>query len=377
MRGIDDRHHLALLCRDLSEIAQYAQVDNVQYRLLKSVTPGPYVFILPATKEVPKRVSHPSRKTIGLRVPANAITQALLNELDAPLLSSTLILPGETVPLNDGEEIRRPARARDRARARRRRVRRRAVDRDRPHRRRAAARARGRRQPRAVRARHGDRRVTPRVPVAMNDVIQKIAVYAIPVIFAITLHEAAHGYVAKYFGDATAYVQGRVSLNPMKHIDPIGTILIPLVLALASFGFVFGYAKPVPVTFQNLRNPKRDMIWVALAGPAANLVQAIVWVIVDLALLKVGVQEPFFYAVAQAGIVVNCVICAFNLVPVPPLDGGRIVMGILPTRAAIAYARIEPYGFFIVIALVVTGVLSAWMQPIVGLLLSVIARPLL
>ncbi len=214
----------------------------------------------------------------------------------------------------------------------------------------------------------------------MNDVIQKITVYAIPVIFAITLHEAAHGYVAKYFGDATAYAQGRVSLNPLKHIDPIGTILIPLVLALASFGFVFGYAKPVPVNFQNLRDPKRDMVWVALAGPAANLAQAIVWLVIDVAMLKLGLHEPFFYAVAQAGIVVNCVIFAFNLVPVPPLDGGRIVMGILPTGAAIAYSRIEPYGFFIVIALVITGVLNVWMQPIVGLveaLLSLIVRPFL
>jgi Zn-dependent protease len=207
----------------------------------------------------------------------------------------------------------------------------------------------------------------------MNDIIQTITVYAIPVIFAITLHEAAHGYVAKYFGDSTAYLQGRVTLNPLKHIDPIGTIVIPLVLAFASFGFLFGYAKPVPVAFENLRNPKRDMIWVALAGPAANLIQAVLWLVVGVTMSKFGVQERFVYAVVNAGVVVNCVIFAFNLVPVPPLDGGRVVMGLLPARAAIAYSRLEPYGFFIVMGLVITGVLNAWMRPIVGLLQTVLA----
>ena len=214
----------------------------------------------------------------------------------------------------------------------------------------------------------------------MNDIIQTITVYAIPVIFAITLHEAAHGYVAKYFGDATAYVQGRVTLNPIKHIDPVGTILIPGVLALLSSPFLFGYAKPVPVAFENLRDPKRDMIWVALAGPAANLAQALVWLVVFVVLVKLGVQEPFFYKVVNAGIVVNCVIFAFNLVPVPPLDGGRVVMGLLPTRAAIAYSRIEPYGFFVVMALVITGLLNAWMRPIVAGLttfIEVVIRALL
>jgi Zn-dependent protease len=207
----------------------------------------------------------------------------------------------------------------------------------------------------------------------MNDVIQAITVYAIPVIFAITLHEAAHGYVAKYFGDNTAYVQGRVTLNPLKHIDPIGTILIPLLLAVFSVGFLFGYAKPVPVAFQNLRNPKRDMIWVALAGPAINLVQAVVWLAIGVTVAKLGVQERYLYEVVNAGVVINCVIFAFNLVPVPPLDGGRVVMGLLPTRAAIAYGRVEPYGFFVVMALVVTGVLNIWMRPIVGLVQSLLA----
>lgn len=200
----------------------------------------------------------------------------------------------------------------------------------------------------------------------MNDVIQTIAVYAIPVIFAITLHEAAHGYVAKYFGDATAYLQGRVSLNPLKHVDPVGTILIPLVLALLPFGFVFGYAKPVPVNFENLRDPKRDMIWVALAGPAANLVQAFLWVGIGTLFELSGVTEPYFGRVVSAGVIVNCVVFAFNLIPVPPLDGGRVVMGLLPDRAARPYSRIEPYGFFIVMGLVAFGLLGVWMGPIVN-----------
>jgi Zn-dependent protease len=207
----------------------------------------------------------------------------------------------------------------------------------------------------------------------MNELIQKIAVYAVPLIFAITLHEAAHGYVARYFGDATAYLQGRVTLNPFKHIDPIGTVLLPLLLMLTPLGFLFGYAKPVPVAFENLRNPKRDMIWVALAGPASNMVQAIAWLAIEVALVKVGLTEPFFYQVCEAGAVVNCVILAFNLVPIPPLDGGRIVIGLLPTRASQAYARLEPYGFFVVMALVVTGLLGKLMQPIVGALIAMLA----
>jgi Zn-dependent protease len=206
----------------------------------------------------------------------------------------------------------------------------------------------------------------------MNDIIQAITIYAIPIIFAITLHEAAHGYVARHFGDSTAYVQGRVTLNPLKHIDPIGTIAIPLVLALLQTGFLFGYAKPVPVVFGNLRNPKRDMIWVALAGPMANFVQALLWLVLLIVVTTFGVTEPYVYMVIKAGVSVNCVIFAFNLVPVPPLDGGRVLMGLLPTRAAIAFSRIEPYGFYIVMALVVTGVLNAWMRPIIGAMQAVL-----
>jgi Zn-dependent protease len=215
----------------------------------------------------------------------------------------------------------------------------------------------------------------------MSELIQKIAVFALPVILAITLHEAAHGYVARLFGDATAYLQGRVTLNPFKHIDPIGTVLLPLLLMLLPLGFLFGYAKPVPVAFENLRNPKRDMIWVALAGPAANLVQALLWLLFGIALRKLDVHEVFFYALVQAGVVVNCVIFAVNLMPIPPLDGGRVVIGLLPDRASRAYSRLEPYGFFLVLALVVVpGALNAWIQPIVGVvegLLGLVVQPLL
>ena len=214
----------------------------------------------------------------------------------------------------------------------------------------------------------------------MNTLVQTIAVYALPVIFAITLHEAAHGYVAKYFGDATAYLQGRVTLNPLKHIDPIGTIALPLGLAIVSamtgFGLVFGYAKPVPVHFANLRNPKRDMIWVALAGPASNFVQAALWVLLGYVAQAMGVTEPFVFNVVEAGLLVNGIIFAFNLLPLPPLDGGRIVVGLLPTRASIAFSRIEPYGFYIVLLLMIAapGVISnLWVAPLTFAMQSVLA----
>ncbi len=173
--------------------------------------------------------------------------------------------------------------------------------------------------------------------------VQTVAIYALPVIFAITLHEAAHGYAALRFGDATAATMGRITLNPIKHIDPIGTIAMPLLLYFATSGsFVFGYAKPVPVNFGNLNHPKRDMIWVALAGPASNFVQAIVWAAVFILLNGAGVDERFFIEMAKAGVLVNLVMWAFNLFPLPPLDGGRILVGLLPWRQAVAVSRIEP-----------------------------------
>ena len=207
----------------------------------------------------------------------------------------------------------------------------------------------------------------------MNEILQTLTVYAIPVIFAITLHEAAHAYVAKYFGDNTAYSQGRVSLNPIVHIDLFGTIILPAILfvsssALSPVGpFLFGYAKPVPVNFGNLKNPKRDMAWVALAGPGANFVMAFLWLLFGLTLQKTGVQEAYFYKVAQAGLISNLFLLAFNLLPIPPLDGGRILVSLLPHRLAYRVSQIEPYGFVIVIGLAMLNVLHLWLMPVVNL----------
>ena len=201
------------------------------------------------------------------------------------------------------------------------------------------------------------------------NLIQTVAIYALPVLFAITVHEAAHGYAARYFGDPTAHMLGRISLNPMRHIDPVGTILMPLLLYFATSGaFLFGYAKPVPVNFGRLRNPKRDMVWVALAGPGANLAMAIGWTVLAYVLVALGTEERFFLEMAQAGMLVNLVMFAFNLFPLPPLDGGRILVGLLPMRQAVAVSRVEPYGFFIVLALVISGVVgSLWLRPLMNL----------
>jgi Zn-dependent protease len=213
------------------------------------------------------------------------------------------------------------------------------------------------------------------------NLIQTVLIYAIPVLFAITVHEAAHGYAARHFGDDTAYVMGRITLNPIKHIDPVGTILMPLMLYFATSGaFLFGYAKPVPVRFGKLRNPKRDMVWVALAGPGANLVQAVLWGALMYVLLGVGMTEPFFIKMCQGGMLVNVVMFVFNLFPLPPLDGGRILVGLLPYKQAELVSRIEPWGFFVVMALVVAGVVSAiWMRPLMSLtfgFLDIILTPL-
>ena len=201
-----------------------------------------------------------------------------------------------------------------------------------------------------------------------SNLIQTVSVYAIPVIFAITLHEAAHGYAAKYFGDRTAAMMGRVTLNPFSHIHWVGTILLPLLLYFSTSGaLLFGYAKPVPVNFGNLRHPKRDMIWVALAGPGSNLIQAIVWALLYVVYNDFGVTEKFFLAMCKAGVLSNVVMFAFNLFPLPPLDGGRIVVGLLPWKQAYQFSRIEPYGFFIVIGLAITGVVNhLWLDPVMG-----------
>ena len=201
------------------------------------------------------------------------------------------------------------------------------------------------------------------------ELIKTVLIYALPVLFAITVHEAAHGYAARHFGDDTAYVMGRITLNPIKHIDPVGTILMPLMLYFATSGaFLFGYAKPVPVRFGNLRNPKRDMIWVALAGPGANLAQALFWGILLYALIGTGLTEPFFVKMCQGGMLVNVVMFVFNLFPLPPLDGGRILVGLLPYKQAELVSRVEPWGFFIVMGLVIMGVVTKlWMQPLMAL----------
>ena len=202
-----------------------------------------------------------------------------------------------------------------------------------------------------------------------SNLIQTVLIYALPVLFAITVHEAAHGYAARHFGDHTAAMMGRITLNPLKHIDPMGTILMPLLLYFATSGaFLFGYAKPVPVNFSNLRKPKQHMVWVALAGPASNFAQAVLWAVLLVLLLGMGLQERFFIEMARAGVLVNLVMWAFNLFPLPPLDGGRILVGLLPWRQAQMVSRIEPWGFFIVMALVIAGIVGTlWLRPLMAL----------
>jgi Zn-dependent protease len=205
----------------------------------------------------------------------------------------------------------------------------------------------------------------------MESVIQTIAVYAIPLIFAITLHEAAHGYVARMFGDTTAEQAGRISLNPIRHIDPVGTLLVPAVILLTSTlmgagGLLFGWAKPVPVDFGRLRSPKRDMLWVAAAGPASNLVMAIGWAIAIKIMIASGVRENFFLGMGVAGVQVNLTLMALNLLPIPPLDGGRIVFSLLPNRFAFQFAKLERYGMVILLVLLVSGVLSTLLAPLLA-----------
>ena len=203
----------------------------------------------------------------------------------------------------------------------------------------------------------------------INNLVQTVLIYALPVLFAITIHEAAHGYVARYLGDNTAYAMGRVTLNPIKHIDLMGTVLMPLMLYFATSGaFLFGYAKPVPVDFARLRHPKRDMVWVALAGPASNFIQAILWYLAYAVLVGFDLNERFFLEMCKAGVLVNLVMWAFNLFPLPPLDGGRILVGLLPRNLAYSFSRIEPWGFFIVLGLVLVGVVGTyWLMPLISL----------
>ncbi|MFJ5445613.1 site-2 protease family protein [Methylobacillus methanolivorans] len=200
--------------------------------------------------------------------------------------------------------------------------------------------------------------------------IQKIAIYALPVIFAITVHEAAHGYIARYFGDTTAESLGRITLNPIKHIDPIGTILVPALLVLSGTGFLFGWAKPVPVDFSRLRNPKRDMRWVAAAGPASNFLMAIFWAVVYKFSAMAGDFAVPLALMGQAGILVNVVLMVLNLLPLPPLDGGRIAVSLMPNQMAYKFAQLERYGFIILLVLMFTGILSKIMMPFILVLLA-------
>jgi Zn-dependent protease len=198
----------------------------------------------------------------------------------------------------------------------------------------------------------------------MDHLIQLIAVAAIPVLFAITLHEAAHGYVARHFGDMTAYQQGRISLNPLRHIDPIGTILLPLGTLMLG-GILFGWAKPVPVNFAALRRPKQDMLWVAIAGPASNLAMAIFWALLaKLAWTFPGgyFSEPLM-EMAQIGVKINVILMVLNMLPLPPLDGGRVAVSLLPHRQAWLLSRVEPFGLFILIGLAITPVLGWILTP--------------
>jgi len=207
----------------------------------------------------------------------------------------------------------------------------------------------------------------------------KIVISAIPILFAITVHEASHGYVAKHFGDLTAEKMGRISLNPFRHIDPIGTIVLPAITLIVG-GVLFGWAKPVPVNFANLRNPKKDMLWVAAAGPASNLVMAIVWGIL-LGFVQRGLQSGefpiaanLFIDMAYVGITINIVLMVLNLLPMPPLDGGRIAVSLLPNNLAMQLSRIEQYGFIILIALMFTGVLGKILSPFIGFFEQIIFR---
>ncbi|MDP1757396.1 MAG: site-2 protease family protein [Pseudohongiella sp.] len=209
----------------------------------------------------------------------------------------------------------------------------------------------------------------------MENIIQTLAIYALPVIFAITLHEAAHGYAARHFGDPTAWQQGRITLNPIKHVDMVGTLLVPaLILFFSKGAFLFGWAKPVPVNFARLRRPKQDMLWVALAGPGMNFVMAVFWAL----MIQLGhalgssFSTPLML-MGAAGVFINVILMALNLIPLPPLDGGRIAVSLLPMKQAISFSKIEPYGFFILLGLLFSGILGMLMWPLIELFIGLIA----
>jgi Zn-dependent protease len=203
-------------------------------------------------------------------------------------------------------------------------------------------------------------------------IIQKIVTWIIPVLFAITVHETAHGWMALQLGDKTAMMLGRLTLNPFKHIDPLGTILIPGLMYMMA-GFIFGWAKPVPITWQNLGNPKRDMVLVAAAGPVSNFFMAILWALIIRIGLALGDSGLALVFMGVAGIFINTILMVLNLLPLPPLDGGRVMTGLLPGPLAYRFSRIEPYGFFILVALLVTGLLGALLWPVIEFFMSLMA----
>lgn len=203
-------------------------------------------------------------------------------------------------------------------------------------------------------------------------VVQKIAVSALPIIFAITVHEAAHGYAAKYFGDLTAERMGRITLNPLKHIDPIGTVLLPAVTLMVG-GMLFGWAKPVPVNFANLRNPKKDMLWVAAAGPVSNFIMAIFWgFMLSFSSSLPATAAQFLSHMSWVGITINLVLMVLNLLPLPPLDGGRIAVSLLPTDLAAKLSQVERYGFVILVGLLFTGILGKIISPVINFFAQII-----
>lgn len=209
----------------------------------------------------------------------------------------------------------------------------------------------------------------------MNDLMLTLAIWTIPVLLAITLHEVAHGWAALAFGDRTAQMLGRLSLNPLKHVDPVGTVLVPLSLLLMSWlmgsqPFLFGWAKPVPVSIKNLSHPKRDMAWVAIAGPASNFIQAIGWAL--LLYVSVGSATEWLHSMAIAGISINLVLIALNLLPIPPLDGSRVLTALLPNQLGWQYNRLEPYGLLILIGLMVMGWLTPLIMPLFNLFKAVV-----
>lgn len=193
------------------------------------------------------------------------------------------------------------------------------------------------------------------------NIMQKIAIWTMPVILAITVHEVAHGWVASKLGDRTAQMQGRLTLNPIKHIDPVGTLIVPVVLLILG-GFVFGWAKAVPVNMANLRHPKSDMAWVAIAGPASNLIMAIIWVLIAKLGVMLEMEYPgigqFLVYSGMAGVAINLILLVLNLIPIPPLDGSRVLSALLPNRLAYTYNQLEPYGFFIILGLLFLGFLG-------------------